>query len=169
MQVAAVQEEGQISRDTIVFQTLSQLPPALPSQQSRTARAQQRPRMQDVAAEHAAEHVEALQTASRGSLGHAMHAELNGDPPMAAVHGDCQDVAEASSRRPVQPRGDGRWPWAKPLPRPGCPAAKRLPALGSPVPPEAEMSRAPAGHAATVSHLNGDSHEPNGSTHTVSL
>ncbi len=169
LQVAAVQEEGRMARDNIVFQMLSSLTPTPSSQNSRTAHVRQQAAKQDVSAEHAAEHVEALQTVSRGSLEHSMHAEANGILPNAAMNGSCQDATEASSRRSAQPRENGRWPWAKPLPRPGSPTADRLPGLGSPVPPETEMSRAPAGHAAAVSHLNGNSHKANGSPDSVTL
>jgi len=161
MQVAAVQEQGQKTRDDIVScgKWLDSLSPTHSPQQ--TSRPQQHAAKPDITSQHAAEHTQALQTVSSDSLEQGMQKKADsalrgadlrgihqiaadsscGEPPQHRLSGDQQAGAGFSHREVSQRTQSGRWPQAKALPKPGGPTAEPLPGLGSPVPSEADMSR----------------------------
>ena len=169
LQVAAVQEQGQTARVSIVSEALHSLEPTASSEQSRTAHAQKRATKQDVAAEHAAEHANALQTVSRGSAERSGLKKANATLSEAAELSKCRDTAAAAGRPSAQTRAGGRWPCARPPPKRGSMAPDPLPALGSPVPCESDMSQRPAADAAAMPHLNCSSQQPNGTLDSISL
>ena len=161
MQVAAIQEQGQIKHDDMVScgKWLDSLSPTHSPQQ--TSRPQQHPAEPDITSQHAAEHTQALQTVSSNASEQGMQKKADsalrgadlrgihqiaadssrGEPPQHRLSGDQQTGAGSSHAELAQQKLNGGWPQAKPLPKPGGPTAEPLPGLGSPLPSEAEMSR----------------------------
>ena len=170
LQVAALQKQGLLARDSVVSEVLRMLAPTPSPQRSCAAHAHPRAAKQDVPAEHAAEHVQALRAVSMASPEQGVPDQAHSPPhQQAAMNGDRQDVAEANSSGPAQSRGRGRWSWPQPLLKPSTMAPKHPLALGSPVPSEAEMSKQLAVHATAMAHLLSSCWRANGSPDITSV